>query len=91
MRRVITLFRRSLFLKVFSLTAIISMALIYLVGSNLYGRITGGIFEEKIASAISEGRAAIQYAEYRFTIAGLNPKADYRAPRPITAPYLKSS
>lgn len=79
MRHVLTLFRRSLFLKVFSLTAVVSMALIYLVGSNLYGRITTGIFEEKIASAISEGRAAIQYAEYRFTIAGLNPKADYRA------------
>ncbi len=78
MRRVITLFRRSLFLKVFSLTAVISMALIYLVGSNLYGRITTGIFDEKIASSISEGRAAIQYAEYRFTIAGLDPKADYR-------------
>ncbi len=79
MRHVLKLFRRSLFLKVFSLTAVVSMALIYLVGSNLYGRITTGIFEEKIASAISEGRAAIQYAEYRFTIAGLNPKADYRA------------
>ncbi len=79
MRHVLTLFRRSLFLKVFSLTAVVSMALIYLVGSNLYGRITTGIFEEKIASAISEGRAAIQYAEYRFTIGGLNPKADYRA------------
>ena len=79
MRHVLTLFRRSLFLKVFSLTAVVSMALIYLVGSNLYGRITTGIFEEKIASAISEGRAAIQYAEYRFTIAGLNPKTDYRA------------
>lgn len=88
MRRVLTLFRRSLFLKVFSLTAVISMALIYLVGSNLYGRITGGIFEEKIASAISEGRAAIQYAEYRFTIAGLNPKADYRA---LTEEVVKSA
>lgn len=77
MRRVLTLFRRSLFLKVFSLTAVISMALIYLVGSTLYGRITGGIFDEKIASAISEGRAAIQYAEYRFTIAGLDSKSDY--------------
>ena len=77
MRRALRLFRRSLFLKVFSLTAVISIVLIYLVGSTLYGRVTGGIFEEKIASAISEGRAAIQYAEYRFTIAGLNPKSDY--------------
>lgn len=88
MRRALAFFRRSLFLKVFSLTAVISMALIYLVGSNLYGRITGGIFEEKIASAISEGRAAIQYAEYRFTIAGLNPKADYRA---LTEEVVKSA
>lgn len=88
MRRVITLFRRSLFLKVFSLTAAISIALIYLVGSNLYGRITGGILDEKIASAISEGRAAIQYAEYRFTIAGLNPKADYRE---LTEEVVKSA
>lgn len=77
MRNALKFFRRSLFLKVFSLTAVVSMALIYLVGSTLYGRITGGIFDEKIASAISEGRAAIQYAEYRFTIAGLNPKSDY--------------
>jgi len=88
MRRVLNLFRRSLFLKVFSLTAVISIAFIYLVGSNLYGRITGGIFDEKIASAISEGRAAIQYAEYRFTIAGLNPKADYRA---LTEEVVKSA
>jgi len=88
MRRVLKLFRRSLFLKVFSLTAVISIAFIYLVGSNLYGRITGGIFDEKIASAISEGRAAIQYAEYRFTIAGLNPKADYRA---LTEEVVKSA
>ena len=78
MGRVLKLFRRSLFLKVFSLTAVVSIALIYIVGSTLYGRITGGIFEEKIASAISEGRAAIQYAEYRFTISGLNPKSNYR-------------
>ena len=77
MRRALRLFRRSLFLKVFSLTAVVSMALIYLVGSTLYGRITGGIFDEKIASAISEGRAAIQYAEYRFTVAGLNQESDY--------------
>lgn len=77
MRRALALFRRSLFLKVFSLTAVISIALIYLVGSTLYGRITGGIFDEKISSSISEGRAAIQYAEYRFTIAGLSQGSNY--------------
>ena len=77
MQRLFRFFRRSLFLKVFSLSAFLSIALIYLVGSNVYTRISNGIVEEKISSAISEGRAAIQYAEYRFTIAGLDRNVDY--------------
>lgn len=77
MQRLFNLFRRSLFLKVFSLAAFLSIVLIYLVGSNVYSRISNGIFEEKTSSAISEGRAAIQYAQYRFSIAGLDRNVDY--------------
>ena len=77
MQRFFSFFRRSLFLKVFSLAAFLSTALIYLVGSNVYGRISHGIFAEKTSSAISEGRAVIQYAQYRFSIAGLGSKVDY--------------
>jgi two-component system sensor histidine kinase MtrB len=77
MLRLFSFFRRSLFLKVFSLAAFLSIILIYFVGSNVYGRISNGIVEEKISSSISQGRAAIQYAEYRFTIAGLNRNVDY--------------
>jgi two-component system sensor histidine kinase MtrB len=69
-------FRRSLFLKVFSISSVISIALIYFLGSNLYTRIADGIFEEKIASAIAEGDAAIQNADYRFIIASLNRSTD---------------
>lgn len=77
MQRLFSFFRRSLFLKVFSLSALFSIVLIYLVGSNVFSRISNGIVEEKISSSISQGRAAIQYAEYRFTIAGLNRDSDY--------------
>ena len=72
MKSIRKLFRRSLFLKVFSLSAIVSILVIYVVGSTLYNRIRDGIFEEKIAAAISEGRAAIQFTEFRFNIASLN-------------------
>lgn len=88
MKRILRFYRRSLFLKVFSLTAIVSIAIIYLIGSNLYGRISKGIYDQKIAAAISEGRAAIQYAEYRFTIAGLSQSSDYAA---LAEELVKSS
>jgi len=51
----LNIFRRSLFVKVFTLSSVISIALIYFLGSNLYTRIAGVIFEEKIAASISEG------------------------------------
>jgi len=71
-------FRTSLFRKVFSVSSIISIALIYFLGSNLYNRISDGIIEEKISAAISEGEAAIQYADYRFLIGSLNKNTDYK-------------
>jgi two-component system sensor histidine kinase MtrB len=71
-------FRTSLFRKVFSVSSIISIAVIYFLGSNLYNRIADGIIEEKISSAISEGEAAIQYADYRFLIGGLNRNTNYK-------------
>ena len=70
------IFRRSLFLKVFTLSSVISIALIYFLGSNLYTRIADGIFEEKIAASITEGDSAIQNANYRFIIASLNRSTD---------------
>ena len=88
MKRIIRFYRRSLFFKVFSLTAVLSIAVIYLIGSNLYGRITQGIYDQKIASAISEGRSAIQYAEYRYTIAGISPSVDYAE---LTEELVKSA
>lgn len=77
MKSIRKLFKRSLFLKVFSLSAVVSIIVIYLVGSTLYNRIRDGIFEEKISAAISEGRAAIQFTEYRFNIASLDPQANF--------------
>ena len=71
-------FRTSLFRKVFSVSSVISIALIYFLGSNLYNRISDGIIEEKISAAISEGEAAIQYADYRFLIGSLNKNTDYK-------------
>lgn len=76
--KLLTFFRRSLFLKVFTISSVISIALIYLLGSNLYVRIAKGIIEEKISASISEGESAIQYADYRFLISGLNPSTDTR-------------
>ena len=70
-------FRRSLFRKVFAVSGLISISLIYFLGSNRYNRIANGIIEEKIAASISEGESAIQYADYRFIISGLNSATDY--------------
>ena len=72
------IFRKSLFLKVFSLSGLVSIALIYFLGSNLYSRISDGIIDEKIAASISEGESAIQYAEYRFIVSGISTKTDYK-------------
>ena len=72
----LNIFRRSLFLKVFTLSSVISIALIYFLGSNLYTRIADGIFEEKIAASITAGDSAIQNANYRFIIASLNRSTD---------------
>jgi two-component system sensor histidine kinase MtrB len=77
MFRIAKFFRRSLFLKIFAVSALTSISLIYLAGSQLYNRIRDGIFEEKISSAVSEGRAAIQYMEYRFSAAGLDSKINF--------------
>jgi len=53
------IFRRSLFLKVFTISSSISIALIYFLGSNLYNRIADGIFEEKITASIP--KAMLQF------------------------------
>lgn len=71
-------FRKSLFRKVFTLSGIISITLIYFLGSNLYNRISTGIINEKIAASISEGESAIQYADYRFVINSLNKSSDFK-------------
>lgn len=39
-------------------------------------RISNGILDEKIAASLSEAESAIQYADYRFIIANLNPSTD---------------
>lgn len=58
------------------LSSLISMSLIYLLGSNLYVRISNGIIDEKINASLSEGESAIQYADYRFIIGSLNRTTD---------------
>ncbi len=79
MTQLVRKFRQSFFLKVFTLTAVVSIILISFIGSSLYNRLEDGIYREKTASAISEGRAAIQFAEYRLTVATLSPTSDYKA------------
>ncbi|MEY3696774.1 MAG: hypothetical protein RJA41_424, partial [Actinomycetota bacterium] len=74
----LTRFRNSLFLKVFTLSGLVSIALIYFLGSNLYDRISAGIIEEKISASISEGESAIQYAEYRFLVSGVSSSVNYK-------------
>lgn len=74
----INFFRRSLFLKVFTASGIVSIALIYALGSNLYSRISDGIVKEKITASISEAESAIQYAEYRFIVSRINTSSNYR-------------
>ena len=84
----ISSFRKSLFLKVFSLSALVSLILISAIGSTLFNRLEDGIYKEKIAAAISEGRAAIQFAQYRFTIESLNAKPNFLA---LSEEILKST
>lgn len=74
----INYFRRSLFLKVFTVSGLVSIALIYFLGSNLYNRISNGIIEEKISASISEGESAIQYADYRFIVSGISSTTNYK-------------
>ena len=77
MNKLISSFRKSLFLKVFSLSALVSLILISAIGSTLYNRLEDGIYKDKISTSISEGRAAIQFATYRFTIESLNAKPNF--------------
>lgn len=77
--KIFNFLRSSLFIKVFLLSSIISIALIYTLGSNLYVRISNGIIDEKINASLSEGESAIQYADYRFIIASLNRSTDLPA------------
>ena len=77
--KIFNFLRSSLFIKVFLLSSIISIALIYALGSNLYVRISNGIIDEKINASLSEGESAIQYADYRFIIASLNRSTDLPA------------
>ncbi|MBU3692256.1 MAG: HAMP domain-containing histidine kinase [Candidatus Nanopelagicaceae bacterium] len=72
-------FRRSLFWRVFIVSGLISIAIIYLLGSNLYGRVSDGIIDEKINASISEAESAIQYADYRFIVSGISSTNDYKA------------
>lgn len=72
-------FRRSLFLRVFTVTSIISTALIYLLGSSLDTRIENGIIQEKINASISEAKSVIQFSTYKLTIGTLTSQRDLTA------------
>ncbi len=75
---VTSFFRRSLFRRVFTISGLISIAIIYFLGSNLYGRISDGIIDEKVTASISEAQSAIQYADYRFIVSGVSSANDYK-------------
>ena len=71
MASLLRLFRRSLFLRVFTVTSIVSTTFIYLLGSNLESRIERGIISEKESSSISEAKSVIQLATVKLTIGTL--------------------
>ena len=60
MRKIIERFRRSLTLKVILSIVLLTTLVLGLVGTTLYTRISAGVREEKVDSAISEiGRAHV--------------------------------
>ena len=69
-------FRRSLFVRVFTITSILSSILIYILGASLQTRIENGIIEEKINASISEAKSVIQSSIYKLTIGTLTSQSN---------------
>jgi two-component system sensor histidine kinase MtrB len=69
-------FRRSLFVRVFTITSILSSILIYILGASLQSRIENGIIEEKINASISEAKSVIQSSTYKLTIGTLTSQSN---------------
>ena len=65
MRKIIERFRRSLTLKVILSIVLLTTLVLGLVGTTLYTRISAGVREEKVDSAISEAAYTIYFAQTR--------------------------
>jgi two-component system sensor histidine kinase MtrB len=65
MRKIVERFRRSLTLKVILSIVLLTTLVLGVVGTTLFSRITAGIKEEKVDSAISEAAYTIYFAQTR--------------------------
>ncbi len=68
-------FRTSLTLRVLSTTLVLTTIVIWVVGSALLNRISTGVVNEKIKSALSESTLAVYSAQFRFTSGGVTDAA----------------
>jgi len=69
MNRFISVFRKSLALKVIVSTVVLSLAVIYVAGSALNSQLANGIKKVNLDSAIIEARSTIFSAQYRLILA----------------------
>lgn len=69
MNRFISVFRKSLALKVIVSTVVLSLAVIYIAGSALNSQLANGIRKVNLDSAIIEARSTIFSAQYRLILA----------------------
>lgn len=69
MRRIFWKIKNSLAFKVILSTVILSLGVVWITGSALNSRISSGIKEVNLSSAVVEARSTIFTAEYRFLLA----------------------
>jgi len=69
MRRILWIVRNSLAFKVILSTVILSLGVVWITGSALNSRLSNGIKQVNLNSALTEARSTIYTAEYRFLLA----------------------
>lgn len=69
MNRIFRTVRNSLAFKVILSTVILSLGVVWITGSALNSRLSSGIKQVNLNSAVAEGRSTIFTAEYRFLLA----------------------
>ena len=69
MNRIFWKIRNSLAFKVILSTVILSLGVVWVTGSALNSRLSSGIKEVNLSSAVVEARSTIFTAEYRFLLA----------------------